>query len=80
MTLNLHKSEIYANPYTTNWGYLQNMTSLQVKALKGMRWNEEYKEINASLWYVPRAWYNKKTTKNSAEGFMERLNEKILRL
>ena len=49
MTLYLNKKEIYANSYHTNFDYLLNMTTLQMKALKGMRWNEEHKYIITDL-------------------------------
>ncbi len=77
MALDLDKYVIYADPYRTNWHYLDNMTSLQVKALEEMEWDGEYKEINASLWYVPRAWVDKKRTEDSVEDFIIELNNKI---
>ncbi len=80
MALSLYKFEIYANPYTTNWNYLQNMTSLQVKALEEMEWDGEYIRDSLGLWFIPWAWIEEKSTKNSVEDFMERLNNKIKRL
>ncbi len=78
MTLHLHKSEIYADPYRTNLFYLRNLTELQMIPLEEMKWIGA--EINGDLWSVPWAWIDKKNTKDSAEGFMKRLNEELRRL
>jgi hypothetical protein len=80
MSLDLDKSEIYANPYTTNWNYLDNMTALQMKALNEMECDEEYKYILTDLWAVPVAWPIKTNAKITIKGFMKRLNEKIMEL
>jgi len=82
MTLNIDKKAKYAEAYNTNWNYLHDLADLQMKALEEMKWKGRYgyNYIDTDLWSVPRAWYNKKTTKDSVEDFMELLNEKIRRL
>ena len=80
MTLYLNKKEIYANSYHTNFDYLLNMTSLQMKALKGMRWNEEHKYIITDLGDLPWAFPSKSDTKNSTKVFIIGLNREIKKL
>ncbi len=77
MSLDLDESAIYANPYTTNWYYLRNMTKLQVKALEEMEWDGEYIRDGFGLWVVPLAWVDKKRTEDSVEDFIIELNNKI---
>ena len=80
MTLYIDKRDKYADIYDTNWSYLHNMTSLQLKALEEMKWHEDSKYIHTELWVVPLAWIDEKSTKHSVGGFMERLNEKMMEL
>jgi hypothetical protein len=77
MALDLHEPYKYADPYRTNWAYLRNMTWLQMKALKGMEWNEFSKYIFTDLWDFPWAWPNKKDAKDSVKGFITTLNIEI---
>lgn len=56
------------------------MSALQVKFLEEIKWDKKYKEADTSLWGIPWAWYNKKTTKVSVKGFIDRLNESIMGL
>ena len=65
MSLNLHKRNKYANPYYTTWDYLQEMTELLMKALNGMTWTAEHKEIHINPWYVPVAFNKEKHVKES---------------
>ncbi len=78
MSLNIDKSYKYANPYYTNWDYLENMTALLMKALEGIEWNKASKHIRAGLLSVPWAWYNKKTIKDSVKYFIDNLNDEIM--
>lgn len=78
MSLYLNKVEAYADPYRTNWFYLDNMTNLQMKALEGIEWNKASKHIRAGLLSVPWAWYNKKTIKDSVKYFIDNLNDEIM--
>jgi hypothetical protein len=80
MSLELTKSETYANPYYTNWGYLYNMTSLQVKALEGMKWYEGDKYIDTSLWSVPWISFSMEDVKYSMELFIDNLDKELRRL
>jgi len=80
MTLDLTKKYKHTNPYNTNWHYLQNMTSLQVKAINRMNWIKSYREIHTGLGYVPKIWIDKEYTKNSVELFIITLNIKIMGL
>ena len=80
MSLMLSKIYNYANSYHTNWFYLNNMTSLQMKALNGINWIKSYKEIHTGLGYVPEIWIYKKYAENSVKGFTGDLNKKIMEL
>ena len=55
MTLDLNETYKDANPYFTNWDYLNNMTSLQTKSLNELAW-EYSKYISTGLWNVPNIW------------------------
>ena len=79
MSLNLDKRDKYANPYYTNWDYLENMTALQMKALNEIEWDEEYKYIDPGLWAVPWSIFSE-SAKNSVEYFITDLNKKIMEL
>ena len=80
MTLILNKSETYADPYRTNWFYLRNMTSLQMKALEEINWDERYKVIQTSLWGIPWSFKNGIYTENSVKEFIIYLNDEIKEL
>lgn len=80
MSLNLNEKYKYTDPYYTNWFYLHNMTTLQMKALKGMRWNEEHKYIITDLGDLPWAFSSKSDTKNSTKVFIIGLNREIKKL
>jgi hypothetical protein len=80
MTLELTKYVIYADPYRTNWHYLDNMTSLQVKALEEIHWDKYYRRIHTGLWSVPLIRIDENSTKNSVKGFIVDLNNEIKRL
>lgn len=80
MALNLHKRDKYANPYSTNWDYLQEMTELLMKALKGMTWTAEHKEIHINTWYVPVAFNKEKHVKDSMEYSIDYLKGRIMRV
>ena len=80
MTLYLNKVEAYADPYRTNWFYLDNMTNLQMKALNEITWDKYYRRIHTELWVVPLAWSDEKSPKYSIEGFIVELNGEIKRL
>ena len=56
MTLDLNETYKDANPYFTNWDYLNNMTYLQTKSLNELAWDEYYKYISTELWNVPNIW------------------------
>ena len=74
MSLNIDKSYKYARPYDTNWTYLHNMTSLQVKALKEMEWIETSEYIDTGLWGVPWITFSKS---DATKYFIDDLNNKI---
>ena len=76
MTLGL-ETDIYANPYFTNWFYLDNMTDLQVKLLKGMRWDESHIDTDTDLWFIPITRVRKTTAEITTDIFIERLNKRI---
>ena len=78
MTLWLNKVGVYVNSYSTNSAYLINMASLQMKALKEMKWGGEY--IHFGLWVIPLARSSKINTERTVKGFINYLNEKIMRL
>jgi hypothetical protein len=80
MTLNLNEKETYADPYVTNWGYLDSMTELQVKLLEVIRWYEEQEYIYTVLLDIPWAWNNKENVKGSVERFIPLLHASIMRL
>lgn len=80
MSLELKEYLKYADPYSTNWNYLHNMANLQMKALGKMIWTGEFKAIYNGLWVIPWSLFDKRATKVSAKHFIERLNEKIMRL
>jgi hypothetical protein len=80
MTLYLNKKEIYANSYHTNFDYLLNMTSLQVKALEEMEWDKYYIRILTDLGDLPWAFPSKSDTKNSTKVFIIGLNREIKKL
>ena len=73
MTLGL-ETDIYVNPYFTNWFYLDNITKLQVKLLEEMTWSEYSKSIDNSLWDFPWAWPDENHVKDSAKNFIYSLN------
>jgi hypothetical protein len=77
MSLDLKKHLGYADPYNTNWDYLQNMSSLQVKALEEMNWYWRSKEIDTSLLQLPYAWFYREDAKASVKRFRYSLNNKI---
>ena len=79
MALNIDKKETYANPYYTNWFYLDNMTEFQVKLLEEMTWNEKH-IINANAWGIPNAQASKRNAKITINLFIGDLNEKIMEL
>jgi hypothetical protein len=54
------------------------MASLQMKALKEMKWGGEY--IHFGLWVIPLARSSKINTERTVKGFINYLNEKIMRL
>ena len=78
MSLDLHKTYKYVNPYWTNLNYLQGMFEAQTKLLEEVEWNEGY--INTSLWNVPVAWPIKMNAKITIKGFISVLNYKIMGL
>ena len=80
MTLYLNEKESYENAYYTNFGYLYNMTRLQVKPLNEIIWSEFSKHIHTGLWDVPNAWKRKKDTKDSVKGTIKYFNNEIKRL
>ena len=87
MSLTLGKKDNCANPYETNRDYLRILTSLQMKALKGMRWikEETYIHDGLGLLYVPSAEPCKMSardlfTRNSMNYFMNELRENIMGL
>lgn len=80
MTLNLNKKSKYTSPYYTNWGYLRNLTWLQMKSIEEMTWGDEYKKIHTGLWDVPNAWHIRKYAKDSMRYFISDLNKQIKRL
>ena len=77
MTLYLNEKESYENAYYTNFGYLYNMTRLQVKHLKEVEWYELSKYIHTGLWDIPWAFSSKLDALNSTEVFIEFLNEEL---
>ena len=80
MTLWINTTYKYADAYYTNWHYLYDLTELQMKPLKEMLWNEYYKEIHTSLWYIPVAFNNDTNLKDSVNVFIYHLNADIKRL
>ena len=80
MTFNLDKRDKYADPYRTNWAYLNNMTWLQMKALKEMEWNENSKYIHTNLSFVPWISFTEWDAEHSVNYFIENLNEELKRL
>ena len=74
------KDGIYVNPYYTNWYYLQNMTELQVKILKGMEWRSGFQYIHDDL-EEPVPYINIYTNGNySVKYFISALNNVVKRL
>lgn len=59
MALVLDETYKDANPYFTNWNYLNSLTSLQVKPIKKMNWYKYSKYIYAELWGIPIIWSDK---------------------
>ena len=80
MSLTLGKKDNYANPYRTNWDYLRNMTSLQMKSIEEITWDENYKYIHTNLWSVPWNSFSKGDAEHSVNYFIEYLNEELKRL
>jgi hypothetical protein len=80
MTLTLYKKANYVYPYNTNRNYLHNMTSLQVKPIEEMEWNEDSKHIEEDLWIVPWNSFTEWNVERAAKHFIERLNDKIMGL
>ncbi len=80
MALNLYEVDNCANPYETNRDYLRILTSLQMKALKGMEWKRKFIGDGLSLGVIPDAQSSIITIKDSVKAFIERLNEKIMEL
>jgi hypothetical protein len=78
MSLNLNKNENYTNSYDTNWGYLNNMTDLQMKALEKITWYGHY--IHTNLMFIPWARFSNLDAKKITEAFIKRLNEDIMGL
>jgi hypothetical protein len=76
MTLGL-ETDIYVNPYFTNWFYLRNLTWLQVKLLKEMRWDESHIDTDTDLWFIPITRVRKTTAEITTDIFIERLNKRI---
>lgn len=76
MTLGL-ETDIYVNPYFTNWFYLDNITKLQVKLLKEMRWDESHIDTDTDLWFIPITRVRKTTAEITTDIFIERLNKRI---
>ena len=79
MTLYLNKPEIYADAYRTNLDYIKNMTSLQMKPLKEMKWNN-HNYIHIDLEVVPWVGDNKKVTKGSSNYFLYVLHYNLMEL
>lgn len=77
MSLNIDKRHKYANPYFTNWFYLDNITKLQVKLLKEMRWDESHIDTDTDLWFIPITRVRKTTAEITTDIFIERLNKRI---
>ena len=69
---------IYPDPYNTNLNYLRNMTSLQMKALKEMTWDNGY--ILTGLVLIPFEWAREKDAERFTEYFADYLNEKLMEL
>ena len=80
MSLWVNKDSNYVNSYNTNLHYLDNMTELQLKALRTMLWSEENKYLHTGLKHIPGAWAYKKYTKISVEAFRNQLNNELKRL
>ena len=79
MSLNLYKSYKYANPYDTNWSYLENMTEFLMKHLEKINW-EENEYIHITLKNIPWASVNEKYARISVKYFISDLNSDIRRL
>jgi hypothetical protein len=56
------------------------MTSLQVKPIEKMEWNEDSKHIEEDLWIVPWNSFTEWSVERAAKHFIERLNDKIMEL
>jgi hypothetical protein len=87
MALDLDEKDNCANPYETNRDYLRILTSLQMKALKGMRWikEETYIHDGLGLLFVPSAEPCKMSARsisirNSINHFISELHENIMGL
>ncbi len=78
MSLELTKSETYANPYYTNWDYLRNLTWLQMRALEEMKWYGDY--IDTGLLVVPLFSFSMEDVKYSMELFIDNLDKELRRL
>ena len=79
MTLGL-ETDIYVNPYFTNWFYLDNITKLQVKLLKEMRWDESHIDTDTDLWFIPIARVRKTKAERTTDIFTGDLNKRITEL
>ena len=79
MTLGLG-ADIYANRHFTNWFYLDNMTDLQVKLLKGMRWDKSHIDTDTDLWFIPISWVSKTKAERITDIFIGDLNKRITEL
>jgi hypothetical protein len=79
MSLYLPK-KIYVDTYHTNWAYLDNMTELQMKALKGINWNKGYESIHTGLEYFPWAWDMEGEAKATTISFIGTLKRTITEL
>lgn len=80
MSLDLRKHR-YENPYDTNFLYLRNMTSLQMKVLEEIRWYENY--ISITLWRIPVSWalsFSKVEAEKLMKDFINDLNNGIMGL
>ena len=78
MSLELDKRYNHAEPYYTNWGYLRNLTWLQMKALKGITWTGVY--IGTNLWAIPDTRSSKTDAEIATQYFITILNNKIKEL
>ena len=79
MTLGL-ETDIYVNPYFTNWFYLTSLTSVQLKALKEMTWDGYTGYIHTELLTIPKAGFDKKHAKDSVKSFINFLTDELMGL